>query len=349
MPTTSVRNITTMTSLRRRRAAFAATLLSATLALTACNGNPGSGEPETGAPTVGQTTTAEATAAQAKTVDADNGTIEVAADPQRVVTLGSATVPYIDLGGAPVGATELSGFLFDKLSAEQQAAYGGATIVGTSAGEVDLEKIASLEPDLILMFLQQEDYDAIATELQAIAPTVFFSLATDGTTAAAGMAKASNKEVVFGEQKNQFEEKVAAIKGTYSELIASTAFVNLNRWAATEPGMFVVDNSGCAELAVSELGITLPELADDAAFEARSFEQLAELSQYDAILYPVDKEGQVQVDFEPVVETNTWQALPAVEDGRALGVFCASNSSYGLATKYLDSVEAALAALSAKE
>ncbi len=46
----------------------------------------------------------------------------------------------------------------------------------------------------------------------------------------------------------------------------------------------------------------------------------------------------------PVVETNTWTALPAVNSGRALGVFCPGNNSYGpVSRRYLDSLDSALA------
>lgn len=326
----------TNTSARRRAAILGTAFLSASLLLSACSG--------------GSTpASSEGAASTTRTVEADNGTIEVPGDPQRVVTIGSATTPFIDLGGEPVGATELSGFLLDKLSTEQQAAYEGATVIGTSAGEVDLEKIASLEPDLILMVLSQENYDQVGDELEAIAPTVFYSLATDGEVSSAGLAEATNNEDTYEQQKEEFNEKVASIKETYSDIIESTAFINLNRWAASETGMFAVDNTGCAEIAVSELGIELPTLTDDAPYETRSFEQLSDLSQYDVILYPVDREGEVQSDFEPVVETNTWQALPTVQSDQALGVFCASNSSYGFLAQYLDSLEVGLATLATKE
>ncbi len=75
------------------------------------------------------------------------------------------------------------------------------------------------------------------------------------------------------------------------------------------------------------------------------FEQIGELSKYDVILYPVDAEGQPTEPFAPVVETNTWKALPAVTSGHALGVFCPGNNSYGAVLRYLDSLDNALATL----
>ncbi|SCG03872.1 iron complex transport system substrate-binding protein [Streptomyces sp. Ncost-T6T-2b] len=50
----------------------------------------------------------------------------------------------------------------------------------------------------------------------------------------------------------------------------------------------------------------------------------------------------------PVTRTNTWKSLPTVTSGRALGVFCPGNNSYGPVNQYLDSLDGALAALAGK-
>jgi iron complex transport system substrate-binding protein len=67
------------------------------------------------------------------------------------------------------------------------------------------------------------------------------------------------------------------------------------------------------------------------------------------ITYPVDAEGEPTEPFVPVVETNTWNALPAVSSGHALGVFCPGNNSYGAVLQYLESLDSALATLPAEE
>jgi iron complex transport system substrate-binding protein len=89
--------------------------------------------------------------------------------------------------------------------------------------------------------------------------------------------------------------------------------------------------------------------ADPLAWTSLSFEQIRELSTYDVITYPVDGEGRPTEPFAPVVETNTWKALPAVNSGHALGVFCPGNNSYGSVIRYLDSLDGALATLPATE
>ena len=107
------------TPLRRRGAALAAALLSASLVLTACGGD---GD-DTGDKAAG---TRSDKAAETRSVKADNGTIEVPADPQRVVTIGNTNLPFIDLGGKPVGVTEASDSELGVLPEEQQADVRGS-------------------------------------------------------------------------------------------------------------------------------------------------------------------------------------------------------------------------------
>jgi iron complex transport system substrate-binding protein len=221
--------------------------------------------------------------------------------------------------------------------------------LGPSGGEVDLEKLASLKPDLILANMPATDFQQIEQELESIAPTVFFGLDADWKTLADGFAEAGNTTAALSEQKAEFEEHVARIQETYREVIDDTSFVALDRYASSDPATFVITHIGCVEIAQDEVGLNLPEHPDGKNGETQSFEQIGELSRYDVILYPVDAEGQATEPFAPVVETNAWKALPAVNSGHALGVFCPGNNSYGSVLRYLDSLDRALATLPAKE
>lgn len=331
----------TMTPLRRRGAALAAGLLSVALVLTACGSDGDDTATETAAAT-----------AKTRTVKADNGTIEVPGNPQRVVTIGNTTLPFIDLGGKPVGVTEESDSDVQRLPEDQQATYASASVLAASADEVDLEELAGLKPDLILVQVPDAEFESIEKQLESIAPTVFFGLDTEWKALAEGTAAAGNVAGTLSAQKAEFEDRVAKIKQTYREIIAGTSFVDISRGDFSDPGTFYIADIGCSEIARDEVGLDLPEAAegkDPLAYESLSFEQIGELSKYDVITYPVDVEGQPTKDFVPVVETNTWKALPAVKAGRALGVFCPGNNSYGAVIRYLDSLGGALAKLPATE
>ncbi|WP_127473885.1 ABC transporter substrate-binding protein [Microbacterium sulfonylureivorans] len=331
----------TMTPLTRRGAGLAAVVLSAALALTAC-ASSGDGTGGAGSETTGNT----------RSITADNGTTEIPTDPQRVATIGNTTLAFIDLGGTPVGATAESESVVGLLPEDQQATYAAATLLASSADEVDMEQLASLKPDLILVQIPDEEFELLEEQLEAIAPTVFYGLDKEWKALADGVADAANTTDALTEQKAEFEELLARIQESYGEIIADTSFVDIIRWDSSDPGTFAIADIGCSEIARDDVGLNLPEAAegeDPLAWTARPFEQLSELTEYDVITYPVDAEGQPTEPFVPVVETNTWKALPAVTSGHALGVFCPGNNSYGQVNRYLESLDSALASLPTQE
>ncbi|WP_330275551.1 ABC transporter substrate-binding protein [Lentzea sp. NBC_00516] len=328
----------TTTSPRGRGAALTAAILSVALVLTACGSADNGGDNNAGG-TTGET----------RTVKAGNGDIKVPAAPQRVVTIGNTDLPFIDMGGKPVGVTEVAESELSLLPEDQRATFQKATKLGQ---EVDLEKVASLKPDLILVQIPDEEFKKIETQLGAIAPTAFWGLDTEWKALAEALADAGNVKDALGKQKSDFDGRVAKMKQTYADAIANTKFVNLDRYASSDPGTYVIGDIGCVEIAQDDIGFNFPKAAagaDPLAYANLPFEQLAELSKYDVITYPADAQGKATEVFAPVVETNTWKALPSVQAGKALGVFCPGNNSYGAVLRYLESLDKALATLPAKK
>jgi iron complex transport system substrate-binding protein len=326
----------TTTPLRRRGAALTAAILSVALVLTACGSADDSGD------------NAGGQNGETRTVNAGNGAIKVPAAPQRVVTIGNTDLPFIDMGGKPVGVTGVDESELSLLPAEQRATFEKATNLGD---EVDLEKVASLKPDLILVQIPDAEFKKIEQQLGSIAPTVFWGLDTEWKELAEAIAEAGNVKDALSQQKADFEGHIAKMKQTYSDVIKNTKFVNLDRYANSDPGTFVIADIGCVEIAQDDIGLNFPKAAagaDPLAYTALPFEQLATLSKYDVITYPADAKGQPTEVFAPVVQTNTWKALPTVQSGHALGVFCPGNNSYGSVLRYLDSLDTALATLPAK-
>ncbi|MFD9886423.1 ABC transporter substrate-binding protein [Streptomyces alboflavus] len=321
----------------RRGTAVAAALMSAALLLTACGGD-GDG-------------TGDKAAAKTRSVKAENGTVEIPAAPRRIVTIGNTNLPFIDLGGKPVGVTEVSDSDLAVLPKEQKAAYEAADVVGSSGGDVDLEKLAALKPDLILVQFHSNDWGKVGKRLESIAPTVLWGLDTEWKAFAREIATAGNVTDELDRQKAAFEKKVAKIKKTHGKTVDDTKFVDVSRGDWSDPGTFYIADIGCSEIARDDIGLDLPEAAegkDPLAYDSLPFEQITRLSKYDVITYPVDAGGRPTKPFAPVTKTNTWKALPTVTSGRALGVFCPGNNSYGPVLRYLDSLDSALATLSTK-
>ena len=112
-----------------------------------------------------------------KTIVHDFGTTELKKAPKRIVILDNLYGEILDpLDITPVGATtgQADSQEFSTLFKKQ---YKDAKVVSVGwQGNPDLDKIAELKPDLILMTREQEDlYD----ELSEIAPTVGYQINTD--------------------------------------------------------------------------------------------------------------------------------------------------------------------------
>ena len=112
-----------------------------------------------------------------KTIVHDFGTTELKKAPKRIVILDNLYGEILDpLDITPVGATtgQSDSQEFSTLFKKQ---YKDAKVVSVGwQGNPDLDKIAELKPDLILMTGEQED---LYEKLSEIAPTVGYQINTD--------------------------------------------------------------------------------------------------------------------------------------------------------------------------
>ncbi|PZF86135.1 ABC transporter substrate-binding protein [Jiangella anatolica] len=323
---------------RRRGAAPAAVLLGVALVLTACGSDADAG------------TRADET----RSFEADNGTIEIPVDPQRIVAIGSAAT-YLSLGMEPVGMPRASGSELPWLSAEEKQINEAAVDTGE---EVDYETVASLEPDLIVVHEPSHILPGYNEErFQSIAPTVYIEQDTaNWKSQYERLADAVGELDNFEADKTEYETLAADVKDEYADLLDSTTFMVLNRWSGgTNPGetgtifleypdSFCTNYAGDAGLKI--LPDSPPTSEEEDTGKDLSMEQLSDtVADADVLIYPLGPDGSVKPEFAPVLDSNIWKSLPQVPDGRAIGVQCRTIYTYSAKISNLESLEEALATL----
>ena len=154
-----------MTS-RMMRISAAAMALTTAVALAACSSDD---DDDTSSSSSSSGSTA--TDSFPVSVDTKFGEVEVKEQPQKVVAIGWGDAEIAtELGVQPVGVSDWLDFGDDGLSPWAEASYDEAPeLLGTM--ELDYEKIAALEPDLIINVRSDGSEDTYK-KLSAVAPTV---------------------------------------------------------------------------------------------------------------------------------------------------------------------------------
>ena len=188
----------------------------AVVVLSACSASTtGSG------PVAGPSGSSAQAAGFPRTVESGHGDpVTLTAPPTRVAVLASGTPDQmLSLGETPVaiattgGSADVPAYLRDRLSSVER--------VGTS-GEVSLEKLAALQPDLIITskVASADDVDL----LTAIAPTVFTAaeVGRGWKTNLTQLGELLGKETAAAEVLGDYERRAAAL--------GASVVVRRDRW-----------------------------------------------------------------------------------------------------------------------
>jgi iron complex transport system substrate-binding protein len=248
----------------------------------------------------------EAAKPETREVEHAMGVAEVPADPQRVVVLDTGELDdALALGVKPVGAVRTdvaSGFLSYL---EGQA--DDIENVGTIA-EPNLERIAALQPDLILSTTVR--HEEIYEQLDAIAPTV---LAPDlGDTWKENFllyADALNKSDEAEQMLADFEARAAELGRT----IGTGKTLSIVRFL---PGQIrLYSDKSFSGVILDDMGLTVPEPAvGEETYLELSPEQVTQAEA--DYLYVSTYGPEEDTDRAKVVGGPLWSTIPAVEAGQ---------------------------------
>ncbi|MFE5871456.1 ABC transporter substrate-binding protein [Streptomyces roseifaciens] len=321
----------------RGRTAVALAGAAALLTLTACGGNSSSAS---GAGDGGKGD------GKGRVIEATNGKVTVPAAPKRVVGISYATGALLDLGVEPVGTSAIDENNPVELLPSQTERAKKITSIGSGI-ETNIEKVASLKPDLIVVE-GATAFDWNVKKLEGIAPTLYFGIKTpvDLLNAQEKIAQAVGKEDVFTKLKTDYRQKADKIKNTYGDKLKSV------NWAVASSygnGEFIVDTrTSWVGRILADVGAKFAKAADDGKEHEVTYsqEKIEVLSDADVILVPrAAATGEVSKEVKELQDKPSWKLLKASKDNRVLPVTYATADRYGTSIDVLDQIEKILKGL----
>lgn len=228
-------------ALYRRSATFAAVALAGALVLAGCGSDDSS---ESAGNASSGTRTVE---------DANGKKVEVPKNPKKVVTLSEPTLDAaLALGHKPVGATAGRGQ--QGVSTYLAKKSGRAKVVATIA-EPDLEKLAVLKPDLILLD-ETTGSKRFTDKLKGIAPTVLTAkLNEDWKKSFRATAEALNDKAAADTWLKNFDTDVKETRDGLGK--NAKAVTSVIRWQDGAPSV-VGKGKGHVGSTLSALGLDRP-------------------------------------------------------------------------------------------
>ncbi|WP_299036370.1 siderophore ABC transporter substrate-binding protein [uncultured Pseudokineococcus sp.] len=264
----------------------------AVLALSACGGT----EQATSAGAASTTSSdAAGTSAAPETVVVEHaqGETEVPVDPETVVVFDLGVLSTLDVLDAEVAGVPESGAL-----AEQMPDYAGATTVG-SLFEPDVEAVAALEPDLIVVAARSAES---LPALEGIAPTI--DLTVDQTDfLASARERIETLGTIFGEEE-LVAERLEALDALAAETSEAAADAGTGLVVMTSAGEVSAYGPGSRfGLVHSAMGVTPADegLSPEASHgDAVSFEHLADTDPDH--LFVLDRDAAIGQEATPAAQ-----------------------------------------------
>ena len=286
-------------------------------ALTACSSSANPSQTSGQAAASVADTKPEAQHGDTVTVEDMKGTVEIPAHPQRIADVSGLADELIILDMPFIASANTSMFdgitvpdylqeYFTQNNVETVGNYSGAS----ASGDLNLEKIAELKPDLIIMNIR---HDKVYEQLKAIAPTVMI---TDDISYVNWRGRFQQlgqwfgKEDVVTQWLSDYDAKAAELSAKVKEVVGNETFAVLEANSVHFGSYYVYRTGGPGELIYDELKLApsscVPEDVWGEVVDAEYFSKI----DADHIFFFSD-DGEVgDTGKSPV-----WQNLKAVKNG----------------------------------
>ncbi|MGG7463015.1 MULTISPECIES: ABC transporter substrate-binding protein [unclassified Plantibacter] len=280
---------------------------------------------------------AAGTSGETRSIETIYGTVDVPKTPKRIVAIGfTEATTLADLGIAPVGRTNY----IPPLEA-YDSFFKDIPVVEDANATPDLEKIASLKPDLIIgsEFADKADKAAFA-KLSSIAPTAIFEwkpAAANWENEAQSTAEAVGKTAELDTLKASYAEKAADIKATYADYLSTHT---IDALSGDTDNWYLDGPSSAPGRVLTDAGARLNAGADQKdGYVQYSPEQYGLLADTDLIFVSADTTD----DATPVTSNAVFGATRAAVNGHVIQSGHFYSGSYAMAEALLDDLQAALA------
>lgn len=295
------------------------------LLMTACTATPNSSEK------TGQQTKSNEEADSndtVKTIEDMKGTAEIPKNPQRIVDVSGSADELIVMGVPFIGSANTS--MFDGVTVpdylQDYFSKNEVEVVGNYSGTIDLnlEKIAELKPDLIIMNIRHEKvYD----QLKAIAPTVMLSddiNFVDWRGRFQQLGEWFGKEDVVAEWLETYDAKAAELAEQVKAAVGDESFAVIEANSVHFGSYYVYRTAGPGDLIFNELKLKpsagVPEDVWGEVVDAEYFSKI----DAEHIFYFSD-DGKLG----DTADSPTWQNLKAVKNGNVY--YGLNNNQYNMA------------------
>jgi iron complex transport system substrate-binding protein len=295
----------------------------------------------------GSSNTTTSTTAATRTVATPKGAVRVPARPSRIVAINDyALYTLLDLGIEPVGIYSAGEEYVPPVYLER---FKQLPVINEKkvAGQLSVEKILELRPDLIIGIDAQ---DAPYGQLSHVAPTVLLPFnANNGAwrPLARVLAAAVGREDDLRALDAQWRQRGVKVRQDHAQQLGEWSFDLLQ--GGFDQGKFWVygTRSNIYDI-LAPSGIRLASASGKSVEQdVLSYENVSRLKDADALFYYATSDGK-PANFGPeLFKLKSFGLLPAVQNERMIGSVNFLPTSYGSAVAGLEDLAAGLARIAA--